>query len=212
MSDITQALVAKGISVYAPNVRGSTGFGKRFVNMDNGAKRVDGVRDMKAAVDHLVATGVADPRRTAVMGGSYGGYMVMAGVTEYPDLFAAGANLFGVVNFDTFFKNTQPWMAAISTIEYGDPVRESEMLARLSPIHKLDRVKTPLIVLHGANDTNVPVIEAEQIVASLKRRGVPVEYILFPDEGHGWRKQPNRVRSTVSIVNFFDARLNRPAP
>jgi dipeptidyl aminopeptidase/acylaminoacyl peptidase len=207
MSDVTQALVARGISVFAPNVRGSSGFGKRFLSLDNGARRVDGVRDIKATTDHLVAAGIADPRRLGIMGGSYGGYMVMAGVTEYPDMFAAGANLFGVVNFDTFFKNTQPWMAAISTTEYGDPRTEGEMLRALSPIHKLDRIKTPLIVLHGANDTNVPVIEAEQIVADLKRRTIPVEYVLFPDEGHGWRKLPNRVRSTTAIVGFFDRRL-----
>jgi dipeptidyl aminopeptidase/acylaminoacyl peptidase len=209
MSDVTQALVTQGISVFLPNVRGSSGFGKRFMALDNGAKRVDGVRDIKATTDHLVAAGIADPRRLGIMGGSYGGYMVMAGVTQYPDMFAAGANLFGVVNFDTFFKNTQPWMAAISTIEYGDPKTEAEMLKSLSPIHKLDRIKTPLIILHGANDTNVPVIEAEQIVADLKRRTIPVEYVLFPDEGHGWRKLPNRVRSTTAIVNFFDQRLNK---
>jgi dipeptidyl aminopeptidase/acylaminoacyl peptidase len=212
MSDVTQALVARGISVFAPNVRGSSGFGKRFVNLDNGPLRVNGVRDIKASTDHLVAAGVADPKRVGILGGSYGGYMVMAGVTEFPDMFAAGANLFGVVNFETFFKHTQPWMAAISTIEYGDPATQSKMLADLSPIHKLDRIKTPLIVLHGANDTNVPVVEAEQIVASLKARGVPVEYVLFPDEGHGWRKTPNKVRAAVAIVDFFDQRLNRPAP
>lgn len=207
MSDITQALVAQGISVFAPNVRGSSGFGKTFLNLDNGARRVDGVRDIKATTDHLVSGGIADPNRLGIMGGSYGGYMVMAGVTEYPDMFAAGANLFGVVNFDTFFKNTQPWMAAISTVEYGNPATEAEMLKSLSPIHKLDRIKTPLIVLHGANDTNVPLVEAEQIVAELKRRDIPVEYVLFPDEGHGWRKLPNRVRSTTEIVKFFDQRL-----
>lgn len=211
MSDVTQALVARGISVFAPNVRGSSGFGKRFMSLDNGAKRVDGVRDIKSTTDHLVAAGIADPKRVGIMGGSYGGYMVMAGVTEYPDMFAAGANLFGVVNFDTFFKNTQPWMAAISTIEYGDPKTEPEMLRSLSPIHKLGRIRTPLIVLHGANDTNVPLIEAEQIVADLKKRNIPVQYVLFPDEGHGWRKLPNRVRSTTEIVRFFDERLNGAA-
>jgi len=133
--------------------------------------------------------------------------MVMAGVAEYPDLFAAGANLFGVVNFDTFFKHSEPWMAAVSTSEYGNPATEAGMLASISPINKVDRVKTPLIVLHGANDTNVPVVEAEQVVNSLKARNVPVEYILFPDEGHGWRKIPNRIRSTMAIVAFFKARL-----
>ena len=137
------------------------------------------------------------------MGGSYGGYMVMAGLTEYSDRFAAGVNLFGVVNFETFFANTEPWMAAISTIEYGDPKTEVDLLRRLSPIHKVDRVTAPTLVLHGANDTNVPVVEAEQVVNSLKKRNIPVEYILFPDEGHGFRKTPNRVRSTVSSVRWF---------
>jgi dipeptidyl aminopeptidase/acylaminoacyl peptidase len=90
-------------------------------------------------------------------------------------------------------------------------VKEAEMLKALSPIHKLDRIKTPLIVLHGANDTNVPLIEAEQIVENLKARDVPVQYVLFPDEGHGWRKLPNRVKSTTEIVRFFDERLNGAA-
>ncbi|HEX7418586.1 MAG TPA: S9 family peptidase [Thermoanaerobaculia bacterium] len=202
-----QALLASGIAVFAPNVRGSSGFGKKFVNLDNGALRVNGVRDIKSSVDHLVTSGLADPKRLGIMGGSYGGYMVMAGVTEYPDMFAAGADLFGVVNFETFFKQTEPWMAAISTKEYGDPATEAQMLYDLSPIHKVDRVKTPLIVLHGANDTNVPVVEAEQVVSSLKSRGVPVQYVLFPDEGHGWRKTANRLRSTVEIVKFFRERL-----
>ena len=202
-----QALVSRGIAVFAPNVRGSSGFGKKFVNLDNGALRETGVKDIKASDDYVVSAGVADPKRVGIVGGSYGGYMVMAGLTEYPDMFAAGANLFGVVNFETFFKNTQPWMAAISKIEYGDPDKEADMLRRLSPLTRIDRVKAPTIVLHGANDTNVPVIEAEQVVENLKRRNVPVEYVLFPDEGHGWRKTPNRIRSTVSIVRFFEKHL-----
>lgn len=202
-----QALLSRGIAVFAPNVRGSSGFGKKFVNLDNGALREDGVRDIKATVDYVVSAGVADPKRIGIMGGSYGGYMVMAGLAEYPELFAAGANLFGVVNFETFFKHTQPWMAAISKVEYGDPDKEADMLRRLSPIHRVDRVKAPTIVLHGANDTNVPVVEAEQVVENLKKRNVPVEYVLFPDEGHGWRKTPNRIRSTVQIVKFFDKHL-----
>ncbi|MBA3776222.1 MAG: S9 family peptidase [Betaproteobacteria bacterium] len=202
-----QALVRRGISVLAPNVRGSSGFGKRFVNLDNGALREDGVGDIKATVDYVVGEKVADPQRIGIMGGSYGGYMVMAGLAEYPELFAAGANLFGVVNFETFFKNTQPWMAAISKVEYGNPETEAEMLRKLSPIHRVDRVRAPTIVLHGANDTNVPVIEAEQVVENLKRRSIPVEYVLFPDEGHGWRKTPNRIRATVRIVTWFDTHL-----
>ena len=202
-----QALLAQGIGVFAPNVRGSAGFGKKFVNLDNGELRFNGVKDIKACVDYLVNNHLADPRRIGITGGSYGGYMTMAGLTEYPDLFAAGVDLFGIVNFMTFFQHTQPWMAAISTVEYGDPATQKEMLDRLSPIYKLDRIKAATMVQHGANDTNVPVIEAEQIVKTLKERGVPVEYILFPDEGHGWRKIPNRIRSTVEMVRFFKEHL-----
>jgi dipeptidyl aminopeptidase/acylaminoacyl peptidase len=198
-----QALVSQGISVLAPNVRGSSGFGKRFVNLDNGALRKGAVEDIAACIDYAVKAGLADPKRIGITGGSYGGYMTMAGLAAYPDLLAAGANLFGIVNFATFFRNTEPWMAAISRTEYGDPETEAAMLRDLSPIHRLDRVKAPTLVLHGANDTNCPVIEAEQVVEHLKARGVPVKYVLFPDEGHGWRKTSNRIRSTVEVTRWF---------
>jgi len=209
---VYQALLARGIGVFAPNVRGSSGFGKRFVNLDNGELRKDGIRDIEASVRYLVDNGIGDARRLGIMGGSYGGYMTMAGLAWYPDLFAAGANLYGVVNFETFFEQTEPWMAAISTVEYGDPATEGQMLRDLSPIHKVDEVKAPTIVLHGANDTNVPVVEAEQVVDNLKQRGVPVEYVLFEDEGHGFRKAKNRVTSSVAIVRWFEQYLKAPQP
>jgi dipeptidyl aminopeptidase/acylaminoacyl peptidase len=202
-----QALLSRGIAVFVPNVRGSSGFGKTFVNLDNGALRFDGIKDIEATVRFVTEAKLAEAGRIGIMGGSYGGYMVMAGLTEYPGLFAAGANLFGVVNFETFFANTEPWMAAISTVEYGDPVTEKELLEQLSPIHKVDRVIAPTIVLHGANDTNVPVVEAEQVVENLEVRGVPVKYVLFPDEGHGWGKVENRVTSDVEIVKWFEEHL-----
>lgn len=206
-----QALLAQGIAVLAPNVRGSAGFGKRFVDLDNGALRVNGVRDIKACVDYVVGAGVGARGRIGIMGGSYGGYMVMAGLTEYPELLAAGANLFGIVNFETFFQHTEPWMAAVSKTEYGDPDTQAELLRSLSPLRRIERVRAPTLVLHGANDTNVPVVEAEQVVENLKKRGVPVEYVLFPDEGHGWRKATNRVRSALAIVTWF-TRYLRDAP
>jgi dipeptidyl aminopeptidase/acylaminoacyl peptidase len=202
-----QALLARGIAVFGPNIRGSSGFGKRFVNLDNGPLRADANRDIKASADFLVESGIGNAKRLGIMGGSYGGYVVMVGLTAYPDTFAAGANLYGVVNFETFFAHTQPWMAAVSKVEYGDPVTQREMLRELSPIHRIDRIVAPTLVLHGANDTNVPVIEAEQVVKELERRKVPVQYVLFPDEGHGWRKTPNRIRATVEIVRFFERRL-----
>ncbi len=202
-----QVMVQRGFAFFLPNVRGSSGFGKKFVNLDNGELRFNGVKDIKACYDYLINTGTSKAGSVGIMGGSYGGYMVMAGVTEYPDMFAAGANLFGVVNFETFFAQTEPWMAAISTVEYGDPKTQADMLRKLSPIHNAGKVKTPLIVLHGANDTNVPVVEAEQVVNSLKQNNVPVKYVLFPDEGHGWRKTNNRVTSTIEIVAWFSKYL-----
>jgi dipeptidyl aminopeptidase/acylaminoacyl peptidase len=203
-----QALLGQGISVFAPNVRGSSGYGKRFLNLDNGALRFNAVKDLQDCAEQVVRLGVGDPKRLGIMGGSYGGYMVMAGVTEFPKLFAGGADLFGIVNFETFFRDTEPWMAAISTVEYGDPKTQADLLKQLSPIHKLDAVRTPLLVLHGANDTNVPVVEAEQVVAALKKNGVPVEYILFKDEGHGFRKLPNRIQAAVATVGFFARTLS----
>jgi dipeptidyl aminopeptidase/acylaminoacyl peptidase len=202
-----QALLASGIAVFAPNIRGSSGFGKKFMSLDNHAGRFDANKDIKAAADFLVAERIGAKGRLGIMGGSYGGYVVMVAVTDYPDLFAAGANLFGMVNFETFFAQSTPWMGAISTGEYGDPKTQLQLLRDLSPIHKLDRVNTPLLVMHGANDTNVPVVEAEQVVAALEKRNVPVKYVLFPDEGHGWRKQANRVTSTIELAKFFGRNL-----
>lgn len=207
-----QALLSQGIAVFAPNVRGSAGFGKTFVNLDNGPLRFNVIQDIKSCADHLINTGFADPERMGIMGGSYGGYMTMAGLTEYPQIFAAGANLYGIVNFETFFKHTEPWMAEISKIKYGDPETQADLLRQLSPIHKLDHVTAATIVLHGENDTNVPVIEAEQIVTSLKNQDVPVKYVLFPDEGHGFTKEPNRVHATTEIVAWFIEHLMNGKP
>lgn len=198
-----QALAARGIAVFAPNVRGSSGFGKRFVNLDNGALRVNAIQDIASTAAYLIDSGLAAPGRIGIMGGSYGGYMTMAGLAEFSDLFAAGVNIYGLVNFKTFFEQTEPWMASISKIEYGDPETEGDMLDALSPIHKINRVTAPTLVLHGANDTNVPVYEAEQVVQKLRERDVPVEYILFPDEGHGFCKEKNRIATAIAIVHWF---------
>jgi dipeptidyl aminopeptidase/acylaminoacyl peptidase len=208
--EIYQALLSRGIGVFAPNVRGSAGFGKTFENLDNGALRFRAVRDIGACVRYATERGGADPRRLGIMGGSYGGFMTMAGLTEFPDAFAAGADFFGIVNFETFFAQCEPWMAAISTLKYGDPRTQAEMLRALSPIHRLDRIRAPVLVLHGANDTNVPVVEAEQVVDGLRSRGVPVEYVLFPDEGHGFVKVENRIRAAVATVAWFVRYLAAP--
>ena len=202
-----QALLAHGIAVFAPNIRGSSGFGKAFLALDNHEKRFDANRDVYDSANHLVQSGVGARGRLGIVGGSYGGYVVMMAVTEYPETFAAGADLFGIVNFETFFAQSTPWMGAISGGEYGDPKTQADLLKKLSPIHKLDRVRATMLVMHGANDTNVPVVEAQQVVDTLKKNGREVEFLLFPDEGHGWRKIPNRVKSTVTLAEFFARHL-----
>lgn len=202
-----QALLSQGIGVFAPNIRGSSGFGKTFVNLDNGRLRFDAVKDIEASIRFIVSSGVGASGRLGIMGGSYGGFMVTAGLTEYPNLLTAGATICGMVNFETFFANTEPWMAEISKSEYGDPDLDPTLFKELSPIHKIDRIKSPTIVLHGANDTNVPVIEAEQVVENLRSRNVPVEYVLFPDEGHGFTKTANRTAATLAMVRWFKTYL-----
>lgn len=202
-----QALLSRGISVLAPNVRGSSGFGRTFLGLDNQARRLNVLRDVKACRDWAIEQKIADPARIGIMGGSYGGWVTMAALTAYPDDYAAGADLFGIVNFLSFFRETEPWMAEISKAEYGDPETQEELLRNLSPLFKLDHVKAPVLVLHGKNDTNVPLVESTQLVDALRVRGVPVEFVLFPDEGHGFRKLPNRIRSTAETVRWFDKYL-----
>ena len=127
------------------------------------------------------------------MGRSYGGYLTLAALVEHPELFAAGVDVCGMADFATFYAHTEPWIAAAAVAEYGDPVRDADLLRALSPIHRIDRLTAPLLVVHGADDTNVPVEEAEQVVAALAARGVEHEYLLFEGEGHELLATPNRV-------------------
>jgi dipeptidyl aminopeptidase/acylaminoacyl peptidase len=203
-SALYQALLARGIAVFDPNVRGSSGFGQHFMDLDNGALRWDAIHDIESTVRFLVDAGVVQRGRIGIAGASYGGYMTMSGLTQYPELFAAGANIFGVVNFESFFAGTEQWIASISTREYGDPVTQAAMLRSLSPIHQVERIRAPVIVLHGAADTNVPVGEAEQLVRGLQRRNLPVEFVHFPNEGHGFLRLENRIRAAAAIVSWFE--------
>lgn len=179
-----QSLVERGIAVFAPNVRGSSGFGRSFVNADNLRLRFAAIEDVRSCALHLVETGVADPARLGCMGRSYGGYLTLAALTAFPDLFAVGIDVCGMSNFSTFYQHTEPWIAAAAVSKYGDPVTDAALLADLSPINRIDDLRTPLLIVHGANDTNVPLIEAEQLVSALATRGRPHRYLLFPDEGH----------------------------
>ncbi|MEM8735464.1 MAG: S9 family peptidase [Planctomycetota bacterium] len=202
-----QALVQSGISVFAPNIRGSTGFGRTFAALDNGPLRRNAIQDIESCADVMIRMNVSDPKRIGVMGISYGGYMAMAAVTEYPNRFAAAANISGIVNFETWFANTEPWRAEIGIAEYGNPATDSDLLRTLSPIHKIAFVRTPTLVIHGANDSNVPLSEAQQIQKALSDRGCPVTLIEFPDEGHSINSLENRIHATTALVNWFDQYL-----
>jgi dipeptidyl aminopeptidase/acylaminoacyl peptidase len=187
-----QHLLARGIAVYAANVRGSSGFGRSFVNADNGAGRFAAIRDVATCVEHLVESGVADPERVAVMGRSYGGYLTLAALVNHPELFAAGIDVCGMADFETFFARTEPWIADAAVGEYGHPIHDRNLLRELSPVHRMDRLRAPLLVVHGRYDTNVPVHEAELAVHGAKAAGVDVRYLLFEDEGHEIQRLENR--------------------
>jgi dipeptidyl aminopeptidase/acylaminoacyl peptidase len=185
-------------------VRGSTGYGKTFTHLDDVRKREDSVKDLAAAVEWLKTSGGADPKRIAVMGGSYGGYMTLAAITLYPDLWAAAIEMFGIANFETNLTNTSGYRRKQREREYGTLANDLEFLKSVSPIYKVDRIRAPLMVFQGRNDPRVPYTEAEQIVKALRDRNAPVEYTLFPDEGHGFVKLPNRLVVYSKVADFLD--------
>ncbi len=200
-------LLNRGYAIFAPNVRGSSGYGTRFLNMDNVQKRMDSVKDLAHGAYWLRDNGRIDPKRMAVYGGSYGGFMVLAAITQYPDLYAAAIDVVGIANFVSFLENTGAYRRAAREAEYGSLQRDRDFLQSISPIYLVDKIKTPLMVIHGANDPRVPVGEAEQIVAALKKRGVPVEYLRYEDEGHGLVKLNNRLDAYPKMAGFLDKYL-----
>lgn len=208
-NSLYQYFLSRGYAVFAPNVRGSTGYGKSYAHLDNIYKREDAVKDLAYAVEWLKSYGNADEKRIAVMGGSYGGYMTMAAITLYPELWAAAVNTVGIVNFETFLKNTSGYRRRQREVEYGFLDRDLEFLRLISPINKVDRIKTPLFVIHGKNDPRVPYTEAEQIVEALRSRGAIVEYKLYEDEGHGISKLKNRLELYPLVVDFLDRYMKR---
>jgi len=204
---VNQYLAAQGYAVLAPNVRGSSGYGYTYMSLDDVRKRMDSVADLRHAVLWLRASGIANPQRIVVMGGSYGGFMVLSAITTYPDLWAAAVDIVGIANFVTFLENTHPWRRKLRESEYGSLENDREFLEGISPIRRVNEITAPLFVIHGANDPRVPVGEAEQIVAALRQRQVPVEYLRFEDEGHGLIKRANRLVAYPAIARFLDEHL-----
>jgi dipeptidyl aminopeptidase/acylaminoacyl peptidase len=198
-----------GATVIVPNVRGSDGYGRRYLDLDNGPKREDSVKDIGALLDWIARQPDLDASKVAVTGGSYGGYMVLAAMTHYSDRLAGGVEAFGISDWTTFLQNTEAYRRDNRRAEYGDE-RTPEMqrvFARISPRANVTRITKPMLIEQGANDPRVPRSESEQMVAALRSRGVPVSYLLFADEGHGWRKKPNqdlaREVETVFLQRLF---------
>jgi dipeptidyl aminopeptidase/acylaminoacyl peptidase len=198
-----QELLARGIAVYAANVRGSSGYGRSFVNADNGAGRFAAIRDVATCAEHLAQIGVADAERIGVMGRSYGGYLTLAALVNHPDLFAVGVDVCGMADFETFFARTEPWIADSAVGEYGHPIHDRNLLRELSPVHRMDRLRAPLLVVHGRYDTNVPVHEAELAVHGAKSAGVDVRYLLFEDEGHEIQRLDNRRTFIHTVTDWL---------
>jgi dipeptidyl aminopeptidase/acylaminoacyl peptidase len=200
---ILQYFLHNGYAVLAPNVRGSTGYGKAYSHLDDVRLRMDSVADLAHAAYWLKAQPDIDGDRIVVYGGSYGGFMVLAALTHYPDLWAAGVDIVGISSFVSFLKNTSDYRRAHREAEYGSLEHDSEWMESIAPINHVDRITAPLMVIHGANDPRVPLGEAEQLVEALKTRNVPVEFLVFDDEGHGLAKLKNKLVAYPAVVDFL---------
>jgi len=204
-----QYLVNNGIAVFDVNVRGSTGFGKTYATLDNQEKRLDSVRDLADTVAFLSRDDRLNTNRIAVMGGSYGGYMVNAVLGSYPGVFDAGASFVGVSDWVRALQEASPALKASDRIEYGD-IREErwqEFYKVNSPINNAHKIKVPMFVEHGVNDPRDPVTESDRIVQTVRDNGGKVTYMRFPDEGHGISKQANRVAFNRALVGFLEEQL-----
>ncbi|MEO7096918.1 MAG: S9 family peptidase, partial [Polyangiales bacterium] len=206
-SGVTQYLALAGYAVAVPNVRGSLGYGKAFSHLDDKEKREDSVRDLSELGKFLAQRPDVDPKKLVLFGGSYGGYMVLAGLTLYPEQWAAGVDIVGIANFRTFLEQTAPYRRALREAEYGSLATDGALLDKISPIHKVDKIAAPLMVIHGTRDPRVPIGEAMQIAAALKKRGLPVELMTFEDEGHGLAKLKNRLIAYPAMVKFLDTHV-----
>jgi dipeptidyl aminopeptidase/acylaminoacyl peptidase len=202
-SGLRQYLLASGYALFEPNVRGSTGYGREYTTLDDVRNRMDVVRDIGAALDHLAEREEVDEDRVAAYGGSYGGFVVLAALAEYPERWAAGVDVVGIANFVTFLENTGEWRRELREAEYGSLEKDHGFLERISPVNNADEIRVPLLVMHGANDPRVPVEEAEQIAERVERNA-PVEKLIFEDEGHGFSKRDNRIEAYSTMVEFLD--------
>ncbi|AZM58364.1 S9 family peptidase [Streptomyces sp. WAC 01420] len=200
-------LLGRGLDVFAPDVRGSSGYGRTFVDADLGAGRFDAINDVADCAAHVMVRGLADPRRMAVMGRSYGGYLVMASLVWHPDLFRTGVAVCGMSDFATFFAGTEPWIAQSAAHKYGHPEHDRELLRALSPMSRVDALRAPVLAVHGEHDTNVPPGESEQFVRAARERGLEAELLLLRHEGHDFRRADNRRLFRRTAADWMERHL-----
>jgi len=212
-NSLIQYIVNHGYAVLAVNNRGSSGYGKTFYQMDDLNHGEKDLQDCVEGKNWLAMQNEIDPDKIGIIGGSYGGYMTMAALTYTPEEFAVGVNLFGVTNWMRTLKSIPPWWESFKDALYkelGDPhSADSTRLKRISPLFHTDKVTKPLIVLQGAQDPRVLQVESDEIVAGVRKNGVPVEYVLFEDEGHGFVKKENQIEAYSSILKFLDTYLKK---
>ncbi|SDQ44861.1 S9 family peptidase [Natronobacterium texcoconense] len=201
---VRQYFLDAGYAIFEPNVRGSSGYGREYAALDDVEKRMDSVRDVAAGVEWLRDRPELDADSIVCYGRSYGGFMVLACITEYPDLWAAAVDFVGIADWITFLENTGDYRRSHREAEYGSLEEDREFLESISPIHDVDRIECPLFVQHGANDPRVPVGEARQIADAVEEQGVPVETCIFEDEGHHTTKLENRVEQFERIADFLE--------
>lgn len=206
---VAQYHVDRGVAVFKPNVRGSTGFGHTYVTLDDREKRLDSVRDLVDMLAWLREDGRVDASRAAVVGGSYGGYMVNAVLANFPGHFVAGASLYGVADWVTGLEVASPGLKASDRIEYGD-IREQrwrDFYTENSPIRQADRIDVPVLYSHGVRDPRIDIAETETMVRTLRGNGVEAVFIRIPDEGHGWRKLSNQLFYYRRQAEFLEEKL-----
>jgi dipeptidyl aminopeptidase/acylaminoacyl peptidase len=198
-----------GIAIIQPNVRGSSGYGKTFLQLDNGYKREDTVKDIGALLDWIATQPDLDKDRIMVTGGSYGGYMTLAVATHYNDRIRASVDIVGISNFVTFLQNTEAYRRDLRRVEYGDErdPQMREFLTKISPLTNASKISKPLFVVQGKNDPRVPYTEAEQIVAAARKNNTPVWYLMANDEGHGFGKKNNQDYLFYATVLFVKEHL-----
>ena len=206
----TQYLVNNGYAVLDINNRGSSGYGKTFQTLDDQAHGKGDLDDCVAAIDWLKSQNHINGENIGILGGSYGGYMVMAAMAFRPDAFDVGVNIFGVTNWVRTLKSIPPWWEAARESLYkelGDPFTQEDYLYSISPLFHAEKIKKPVLVLQGANDPRVLQVESDEMVDAIKKQNVPVEYVVFPDEGHGFSKKKNQITSNEAILTFLDKYL-----